>query len=63
MKHDSKQSAKSKKQLISYYGYKEVDFYIENEIWYLNIKDNVGVSAFDVLRDIKETRLLEIQEE
>jgi len=48
MKHTKKQSNKAKKNLIAYDRYKECDFYLENDLWYMNCKDNVGVSAYDL---------------
>ena len=51
MKHTQIESSRAKKKLIDYYDFKEIDFYKENSIWYLNCKDNVGESAFDVYKD------------
>jgi len=49
MKHTKKQSNKAKKNLIAYDKYKQCDFYLgEDSLWYMNCKDNVGVSAYDL---------------
>lgn len=55
MKHSEQQSLKAKNRLKCYYKFKEVDFYNEDNKWYLNCKDNVGESAFDVLKEIELT--------
>lgn len=47
MKHTATESNRAKKKLINYCKFKEIDFYKEDNIWYLNCKDNVGESAFD----------------
>lgn len=51
MKHTKIESSRAKKKLIDYYDFKEVDFYKENSLWYLNCQDNVGESAWDVWRE------------
>lgn len=51
MKHTKIESSRAKKKLIDYYDFKEVDFYKEDGLWYLNCQDNVGESAFDVYKD------------
>lgn len=51
MKHAQTESSRAKKKLIDYYDFKEVDFYKEDGLWYLNCKDNVGESAWDVWRE------------
>lgn len=51
MKHTKIESSRAKKKLILHYNFKEVDFYKENSIWYLNCQDNVGESAWDVWRE------------
>ena len=48
MKHTKIESSRAKKKLILHYNFKEVDFYKEDSIWYLNCQDNVGGSAWDV---------------
>jgi len=48
MKHTKIESSRAKKKLILNYNFKEVDFYKEDSIWYLNCQDNVGESAWDV---------------
>lgn len=53
MKHTPKQSNKAKKNLITWNDYKQIDFYLgEDDLWYLNCKDNVGISAFDLYKTI-----------
>lgn len=59
MKHTKQQSNQAKKNLKAYGDYKESDFYLENGLWYMNCKDNVGISAFDLQRTI----ITEINEE
>lgn len=58
MKHTKKDSNKSKKHLMNLYHYLESDFYEENDIWYLNTKDEVGLSAYDVYKN----KMLELKE-
>lgn len=52
MKHTKEQSNRAKKNLKAYGDYMDSDFYLEKGIWYLNCKDNVGISAFDLQRTI-----------
>lgn len=56
MKHTTKQGIKAKKNLIAYHKFKEVDFYLENDIIYMNCKDNVGEQAYDVFQNILLTQ-------
>lgn len=51
MKHTKIESNRAKKKLILHYNFKEVDFYKEDSLWYLNCQDNVGESAFDVYKE------------
>lgn len=51
MKHTKIESSRAKKKLMLHYNFKEVDFYKEDSIWYLNCQDNVGESAWDVWRE------------
>lgn len=60
MKHTKAQSENAKNKLMSLYDYKNIDFYEENEIWYLNCKDNVGESAFDVCEELIQGKSIRI---
>lgn len=55
MKHSEQQSTRAKNKLKLLYDYKDCDFYSENKRWFLNCKDNVGYSAFDVLKELQLT--------
>lgn len=59
MKHTRQQSNLAKKNLKAYSNYVDSDFYLENNRWYLNCKDNVGISAFDLQKSI----ITELREE
>lgn len=55
MKHTVKQGIKAKENLIIHYGFRDVDFYEDDDTIYLSSQDNAGESAFDVYREIMLT--------
>lgn len=52
MKHSKYQSTKAKNYLINFQGYHNSDFFQEDGIWYLNCKDEVYLTAFDVYKNL-----------
>lgn len=55
MKHTKKQGEKAKDNLINYYRYRESDFYYdEDDLPVLMTKDEAGLYAFDVYKNIMQ---------
>jgi|TARA_R110000782_G_scaffold29041_1_gene72506 hypothetical protein len=52
-KHTRLASNRAKNKLKCLHKLRESDFYLEDNVWKLNFKDNVGITAFDYLENLE----------